>query len=89
MQTPENSNAGFFASGGRSIWGMIVNTMIPSNLMYGSAKQNRNSREKQHLLLDPKKNNDDTLALIIQIKQNDSSKEEEPIAFLLTAEEKN
>ena len=53
-------------------------------------KQNKTetAEKKHHLHLDPTKNNDETLALIIQIKQNDSSKEEEPIAFLLTAEEK-
>ena len=83
MQTPENSNVGFFASGGRSIWGMIVNIMIPPNLMV--SKNNRKKTGGIHtslvLTLGARKNDDDTLALIIRIIQNDNCKEEEPIAF--------
>ena len=89
MQTPENSNAGFFCIcwGGRSIWGMIVNTMIPPNLLVSKNNRKKNRKDPTSLVLTlgARKNDDDTLALIIRIIQNDSCKEEEPIAFELTA----
>ena len=46
-------------------------------------KQNKTKKINNGLALTLafRKNNDSTLALIIQIKQSDSSKGEEPIAF--------
>ena len=49
------------------------------------SKNNRKKTERIHtslvLTLGARKSDDDTLALIIRIIQNDNCKEEEPIAF--------